>query len=247
MNKATPAQCLSAGARFATFLGSIGATEEVVSAFNKANAGHPFYDAIAEHFAPKPVVVIPYSEEVFKAFDDWKAFYQKFFGIELDVTGIKIPAHVEGFDRLVIIAKGVRLNRVWNVHEERNIPRYQWWNGALENAMQVSERGEVKETYAFWVRNVVEADEDMKNISAETIAERKLDTENLIERLVHGLKFFDETGNHLDVKNVTLCASSRFAGGDVPRVYRLAGGSVDVYGCVVGRFSPRLRARRAVR
>ena len=60
-------------------------------------------------------------------------------------------------------------------------------------------------------------------------------------------EFYYETGKHLDVKNVTLCASSRFVGGYVPYVYRYLDGYVNV-----DRFDTQyrfdgLRARRAVR
>ena len=250
MNTTNPGQCLSAGARFATFLGSIGASSESVVSFIK-DGNHPFYAMITEQFGLKPAVNLPVSSEVTKTLESWKVFYQKFFGIELDSSALRIPEKVEGLDRLIVIAKGLRLNQVWNVHEEREIPRWQWWNGSLERAMQESERGLVKQAYAIWVRDVQEAidvdEELLKELPAETIADRKIDTENLLERLVHGLKFFDETGKHLDVKGVTLCASSRYSGGDVPYVDRDDDGSVGVDGYGVQNSYPRLRARRAVR
>lgn len=249
-NPASPGQCLSAGSRFATFLGSIGATHETVDAFIK-DGNHAFYAAINECFGPKLVVNLPALPEVAKALENWKAFYQKFFGIEVDVSALRIPKKVEGFDRLIVIAKGIRLNQAWNVHEERDIPRWQWWNGSLEKAMQESERGLVKQAYTIWVRDAQEAidvdEELLKELSAEVIAERKIDTENLLERLVHGLKFFDETARHLDVKGVTLCASSRYSGGGVPLVHRRDDGCVHVGGYDVQYSVPGLRARRAVR
>jgi len=246
MNTTNPGQCLSAGARFATFLGSIGASSESVDAFIK-NGSHPFYATITAQFGPKPVVNLPISSEVAKVLENWRAFYQKFFGIEVDLSALRIPEKVEGFDRLIVIVKGLRLNQVWNVHKERDIPRWQWWTGSLEKKMQESERGQVKETYAFWVRYMVEADEDLKNLSAVEIAEQKIDTENLLERLVHGLKYFDETGKHLDVSNITLCASSRYADGDVPFVGRDSDGDVSVYRYGVQSVFSDLHARRAVR
>jgi hypothetical protein len=61
------------------------------------------------------------------------------------------------------------------------------------------------------------------------------------------LKYFDETKQHLDVKNVTLCAGSRDADGGVPDVDWGGGGvklHVDWYS--VGSADPSLRARAAV-
>ena len=201
-----------------------------------------FTTTISEALLPKVSI-----SDVSGVLGDWQDFYKKFFGLTLDLSGLQIPERVEGFDRLIVISKGIHLNQVWNVHEKRDIPRWQWWTGSLEKAMQESERGQVKETYAFWVRDAVEADEDLKNLSAVEIAEQKIDTENLLERLIHGFKHFDETGKYLDVINVTLCASSRYADGSVPYVYRDSGGYVNVHRYNPQRSGAVLRARRAVR
>ncbi len=241
--------CLSAGARFATKLGSIEAPHDLVDAFLKEGDSHPFYQAIIEYFASKPSVIQDLTPWTVSALMNWRDFYQKYFGIDLDTTSIRIPEKVNGFDRLVVIAKGVRLNQVWNIYKDREIPTWQWWSGSLENAMQESERGSVKRSYAFWVRDSQEADDEMKNISAEMIAngEEKIDVENLLERLVHGLKFWDETKKHLDVNNITLCASSRYADGLVPFVGRLDGSRVFVGGYDPSYRYSCLRARQAVR
>ncbi len=246
-NIANPGMCLSAGARFATKLGSIGASHDLVDAFLK-DGDNLFYQAIEEHFAPKQLVNQPHSPEVMSVLANWRDFYKKIFDIDLDVSTIRIPEKVNGFDRLIVIAKGIRLNQVWNMHEELEIPTWKWWSGSLEKAMQATERGTVKSSYAFWVRDGQEADEEMKNLSADMIAgsEKKIDTETLLERLVHGLKFWDETKKHLDVNNITLCASSRCADGLVSGV-RLGGGRVRVSWCSPSFRAPRLRARQAVR
>ena len=40
----------------------------------------------------------------------------------------------------------------------------------------------------------------------------------LLERLILEVKYFTETGKHLDVKGVTLCTGSRNSDGNVPYV-----------------------------
>ena len=247
-NIATPGMCLSAGARFATKLGSISASHDLVDAFLKEGDSHSFYQVILEHFTPKASKTQSLTPWVAAALANWGDFYQKFFGIDLDVTAIRIPEKVDGFDRLIVVAKGIRLNQVWNAHEEREIRTWKWWSGSLEKAMQESERGPVKESYAFWVRDVQEADEEMKNLSAQMIADspKKIDTETLLERLVHGLKFWDEIEKQLDVNNITLCASSRYADGAVPEVY-WRDDNVLVRGYYPSYRNPYLRARQAVR
>ena len=93
-----------------------------------------------------------------------------------------------------------------------------------------------------------DGDEDiLKELSAETILERKIDTESLLERLLHGFKFWSEKKKHLDVKSVTLCASSRYSDGGVPSVDRDSDSDVDVGRHGARCSDPAFRARRAVR
>lgn len=94
-----------------------------------------------------------------------------------------------------------------------------------------------------YFKKTVEADEENKNKSANEI-------ENgitLRERLLMELDYFNETGEHLDVKNITLCAGSRYSDGDVPYVrwgpsYR----EVCVCWCSPAYRSDGIRARTAV-
>ncbi len=176
---------------------------------------------------------------------DWSKFYKKYFGIVADFSTIRIPAKVVGFDRLIIVAEGLSINQVYETGK-KNFGSWKWCSGDIESNMRVEERGSVKVSYAIWVRNGQEADEDLKNLSAEMV-DRPQDTENLLERLIHGFKFWSETKEHLDIETVTLCASSRYADGGVPGVLRS-----DVGGVGVDRYGRRLaisclRARRAVR
>lgn len=65
----------------------------------------------------------------------------------------------------------------------------------------------------------VEADEENKNKSANKLKEEKHQGITLMERLFLELVYFLMTGNHLDIKNVTLCSGSRDDDGDVPDVH----------------------------
>jgi hypothetical protein len=249
---ASPGQYLSAGARFATYLGSINASSEAVDSFIK-NGDHLFYEAIRYHFGPKIETAPQLSDEILKQIGSWGIFYKKIFGMDMDFSGVKIPEKFPGFDRLIIISKGLRLNRVWNIHQGLGIQTWKWRSGgSLEAAMRESERGLVKETYAFWVRDIQEADDEsedeLRNLSAERIEEQKIDTECLLERLVHGIKYHDETKEYLDVKSVTLCAASRYADSRVPGVY--CGGDCSVRISWIGvkaAYPLHIRARRTIR
>lgn len=71
---------------------------------------------------------------------------------------------------------------------------------------------------ARYFKNVKEADKELKNKSAEDLQEEGIECITLRERLIFELLYFKETGKHLDVSNVTLCAGSRYQDGHVPSV-----------------------------
>ncbi|MEK9185955.1 MAG: hypothetical protein AAB863_04230 [Patescibacteria group bacterium] len=176
---------------------------------------------------------------------DWQSFYKKFFGLDTDFSSIRIPERKSGFDRLLIIAQGFTPNRVYDACSPQN---FACWRYVDDLDVSVTHNDRVPtEHYAIWVRDRQEADEELKNISANDLQKKKINGITLLERMVFGLKYWSETGRHLDVKNVTLCAGSRHRDGYVPRVCW-----VGSYGRVhVSWFHPddsdsRLRSRQAV-
>ena len=146
---------------------------------------------------------------------DWQTFFQKYFSMELDLSDLKTPLKQEGFDRLIIVPKGMTPNRIYEACA-KHFPCWKWTED-LNETVAHNDR-EPKETYAIWVRNRKEADEENKNISAEQAKEQKIQGITLDERLMFELKYWDETGEHLDVENLTICSGSRFSAGHVPRV-----------------------------
>jgi hypothetical protein len=144
-------------------------------------------------------------------------FYKKFFGKEYDFSNIFIPEKPNvGHWRLLIIAD-LTLEQLYAKCKEL-FPCWRWTDENLDKKVVWNERNAKNGAYAIWVKDEVEADEELKNISANSIKERKITAETLAERLIHELKFFDETGKHLDIKNVTLCSGSRYDDGFVPDV-----------------------------
>lgn len=90
-----------------------------------------------------------------------------------------------------------------------------------------------------------EADEDLKNKSANDLEKEGVEGITLRERLLYERRYFEKTGQHLDIKSITLCSGSRYAVGHVPCVYW------DSDELSVHRYSPGdrydfLRSRRAV-
>jgi hypothetical protein len=152
-----------------------------------------------------------------KVITSWTDFYQKFFGIDLDMAGVKIPAKVEGFDRLIVVPQGITPDQVWEVCEKQ-FNCYKCTDSNLGEAVTKNDRNPNDGTYAIWIRDVVEADEEMKNPSAKTLEKQGVKGITLLERLLIEIKYFSETNGHLDLENVTLCSGSRDSGGFVPVV-----------------------------
>lgn len=146
--------------------------------------------------------------------DGWQSFYKEFFGIELDFSKINIPEKQQGFDRLIVIAKGFTPRQVFEICQ-KNFPCW-CYAGDLDKKTQGRNDREPIDHYAIWVRERREADEELKNLSAEDLEKKNIKGITLLERLLLELKFWDETGEHLDVKNITLCAGSRYSNGNVP-------------------------------
>lgn len=146
--------------------------------------------------------------------EDWQNFYFEtgLSSTPVDFSGITIPEKREGFDRLIIVLEGMTPNMVM-AKLKKLMPTWQYYSD-LDGAVTHNDRV-ADHSYAIWVRNRVEADEEHKNKSANVLAEEKVSGITLLERMILELKYFKETGEHLDLINVTLCTGSRYADGGV--------------------------------
>lgn len=173
---------------------------------------------------------------------EWVEFYRE-RGIQDDFSGLRIPEKKAGFDRLIVVAQGVAPQ--WGYNEcEKLFSCWKWTEQNLDEIV-ISERTAKNAAYAVWFRDRAEADEELKNLSANKLKIRDILGITLEERFLYELKYLEETGQHLDIENITLCAGSRDSDGDVPS----AGWDDDLLN--VNRFVSRnaydfLRSRRAV-
>ncbi len=156
---------------------------------------------------------------------EWKEFYREELSMDVDLADVKIPDDPGGFDRVIVVAKNLTIAQI--VATCRKHFKVWPYRDDLGEAVTENERTPVS-SYAIRVRDRDEADEELKNLSANKIRAMNLKTETLLERSVHELKYFKETGKHLDVDNLTLCAGSRFDDGGVPGV-RWSYGSVRLW------------------
>lgn len=175
------------------------------------------------------------------------SFYRQFFGLDLDFSDLRIPTPKPGFTHLLIVAEGLTPNRVYDVCSQ-HFPCWRYTNdldAALDWAKE--ERDPRKGAYAIWIRDMVEADENLKNISADSIKARGLTTETLTERLLQELVCWHETKKRLDIQNITLCSGSRYQDGFVPSVrWRRHDGEVFVGYYSSGDSRSYLRSRQVV-
>jgi hypothetical protein len=170
---------------------------------------------------------------------NWVTLYCEEFGITINPSDIKIPERKPGFDRLIVVANGITINRAYEACEKK-FPCWRYVSD-LDKNIPTNDRIPT-ETYAVWIRDRAEADEEIKNLSAEDLANQKIGGITLLERILLELEYFRETGKHLDVQNVTLCSGSRDSGGNVPSA-SCRDGRFRVHWCGVGCARPYLRAR----
>jgi hypothetical protein len=151
---------------------------------------------------------------------EWQVFYQETFGINPDFSSLNLPVKIDGFDRLIVVAQGITLQSVYESCANL-FPCCKWTeekeiDEVIDFSFQI--RSAANGSYAIWVRDQVEANEELKNLSADILQERVITGITLEERLIYELKFFKETEGHLDLKNVTICVGSRGFDGGNPKV-----------------------------
>lgn len=175
----------------------------------------------------------------------WQEFYHQYFGLDADFSKVAIPADPGGFAWVIFILQG--LTHAQAVAACRRQFKVWLYTEDLDAAVTRNDRDPAAGSYAIRLRDRVEADEELKNLSVNDLERREMSGITLLERLVLGLKYFSETEEHLDVENITLCSGSRFSDGRVPRVGWYAGrGKLGVGWCHPGNVRSSLRSRQAV-
>ncbi len=178
---------------------------------------------------------------------DWQSFYSD-LGIAANFTGIHIPEKQPGFDRLIVMAQGITPQLAYGKCKEL-FPCWKWTDADMDEVIDFSfQTRSVKDgAYVVWFRDRIEADEELKNLSADDLKDKCIPGITLEERLVYELKHFKETEKHLDMDNVTLCSGSRCSFGGVPRVYWHSHlRELHVRWCYPGPAYDHLRSRQAV-
>lgn len=175
---------------------------------------------------------------------EWQEFYRKHFRLEVDFSDVQIPEDIGGFERIIFIPKGLKLNEVLKAFR-RQFPAWSYTDGLDEDVIENIRQSD--RNYVIRLRGQVEADDELESLSAKQLEQEEINCVTLLERLVFELKYWSETGQHLDVSNITLCAGSRSRDGHVPCVSWGADNSkLHIDWCLPGHAIDRLRARQAV-
>lgn len=157
----------------------------------------------------------PFFIDVPKMICEWRIFYRREFGLE--IGEVKVPPYQSGFERLIVIPRGLELGYMYarckNYFPCNAIAPFP---GLQEKIIREDPYPEVP-VYAVWIRGLSDADHDWHaGKSVVNLKEEGVPGITLLERMVFELKFFQETGRHLDVDHGgTLCSGSQSTTGYV--------------------------------
>lgn len=180
---------------------------------------------------------------------NWPLVYQK-LGMEVEYQKFVATINWSNLNLWVTpVIKGVTCNKVVAAMRKDGV-KFWLYAEDLDATLAKNDRDPNRDrdgSYAIGFRRTVEADEENKNFSADMLAKRGHKGSTLLECLLLEAGYFWTTGQHLDVKNVTLSSGSRGLRGTVPGVDFFPDcGGVDVSGVCPGLRSVYLRSRSAV-
>jgi len=153
-----------------------------------------------------------------KMVTDWQNLYYETFGVTVDFSNLSIPAKRKGFERLIIVAQGMTVQRIFEKCQEF-FPCEPGNSDTTWVDRIISDRNSQNSPYAIWLRDRVEADKELKDLSVNQLKEKGIAGITLEERLLFELKYFKETGKHLDIQGGTLCSGSSSNDNMVPCVF----------------------------
>jgi len=145
---------------------------------------------------------------------EWIKFYQTMFSLELDPADFSLPATRPGFGWVILVAKGLTRNAVFELCQKR-FPSWRYFDN-LDEVVTINDR-EPTESYAIRIRDRIEADEENKNLSANQAMTAGIKGVTNLERMLLELWYYWKNEQHLDQKTVTICSGSRYSDGYVPR------------------------------
>ena len=182
----------------------------------------------------------------------WEMVYGKLFGLKQkpDLSALCIPEKPKGVGpvRLIVVAHEIvdwTKNRpLQGVQEalKKHFPAWQYEKD-LDTAIPKNDRDPKNGSYAVWVKDVREADEEYANKLADDLKAENHAGITILERQLLETDYFFEKGEHLDRENWTLCLGSRSRDGNVPFAY-WCDSKFGVYWFDSTNRDPNFRSRR---
>jgi hypothetical protein len=158
--------------------------------------------------------VFAITDELSSIREEWQKFYKTHFNWDVDFSQVIIPEMpTDGKWRLLFIPKGMTLNLAFSICSKL----FKTWKYTddLDKAVSKNIRN-TDSHYAIWVRDEVEPDKEFLGRSTKQADPDIKIGITLLERIIFEIKYFTETGKHLDIKGVTFCSGSRSSDGCVP-------------------------------
>ncbi len=144
----------------------------------------------------------PYEKEV----REWQKFYKEQFEIQRSFSFIRIPKSRLGYNRLLIIVPELKSEQIFNRIEKVISTKSEIVTTRFSDLNAIVPEPKFSKNYAVWVKDNIESD-----LSLALDNPNKLLVITLEERLVFELKYFLETGQHLDIRGYTHCINARDA------------------------------------
>lgn len=166
---------------------------------------------------------------------EWDKFYREVYGIQnsglitvpcvaegemvFPYPAVRFPSHRAGFNWILPMIRGLTWDHIVDEGSEAfNIsPRdFMEWVRAIAHDDRDPDRDGA---YVLRLRDRVEADEELKGLSASMLWAQNMKGCTAKEHILLGRWFQWKTnGKHLDTSTTTLCSGSRSSGGRVPNV-----------------------------
>lgn len=136
----------------------------------------------------------------------WLQFYRSVFDLKLDLN-FTLPKSKYGFNGMVIVHQEVNENIVYGKCVE--LFDRKGWSYSKSLTLSCSDKDVVKtrtKPYGVWIRNYTQASMEFPGMSCKDHNKNKnIFGMTLLERLLLELKYYWESGEHLDTESLTLC------------------------------------------
>ncbi len=202
-----------------------------------------FNAAIRRTLIPPEKIVASIGADFAEKLKAQENFWRRLFptlDFGFDPDNMLVWPRLAGRDRLLVTPRDLWGNRLFEKYGEKKIPCWRYMED-LDRMIHLS--GSPYVATARWFRDRQEADEELAGKSAVDLEQMLIPGITLPERELYGLVYFEEKGQHLDLKNVTLASGSRDPFGRVPGVRFRDRVRVNLYDA--GNQDPRLRSRAA--